>query len=200
MLVKSFPVFSSFHSHSNSIREDLLSLFFCFFVFLIILVLQVKNPRFSSSLMVTGVVWSRARILTMGCLKLESVLLTITHSCFHATQTSNLIPVTVNVPRTLQFQKKFYWFFHRVALQLSVSCCCIYAFIYALFFGISFPLSSPQSIEQRSLCYTVLISYPFCTQYQQCLCQSQSPNSAPPYFPLGIHTFVLCVCVSISAL
>ena len=69
--------------------------------FFIILVLQVKNPRFSSGHMVTGVVWSRARILTMGCLKLESVLLTITLSCFHATQTSNLIPVTVNVPRTL---------------------------------------------------------------------------------------------------
>ena len=38
------------------------------------------------------------------------------------------------------------------------------------------------------------------------ICQSQSPNSShhhhsrPPLPPLGIHTFVLYVCVSISAL
>ena len=33
------------------------------------------------------------------------------------------------------------------------------------------------------------------------MCQSQSPNSSHPTpFPLGIHTFVLYVCVSISAL
>ena len=35
------------------------------------------------------------------------------------------------------------------------------------------------------------------------ICQSQSPNSShpcPPRSPLGVHTFVLYICVSISAL
>ena len=32
------------------------------------------------------------------------------------------------------------------------------------------------------------------------MCQSQSPSSSPPHFPLGIRTFVLYICVSISAL
>ena len=32
------------------------------------------------------------------------------------------------------------------------------------------------------------------------MCQSQSPNSSHPIpFPLGIHTFVLYLCVSVSA-
>ena len=33
-----------------------------------------------------------------------------------------------------------------------------------------------------------------------CTCQLQSPNPTKPLFPLGVHVFVLCVCVSISAL
>ena len=35
------------------------------------------------------------------------------------------------------------------------------------------------------------------------ICQSQSPNSShlpPLLFPLGVHTFVLYICVSISAM
>ena len=67
-------------------------------------------------------------------------------------------------------------------------------------FQISFPFRSPQNIEQRSLCYTVgshQLSVLYIVVY---ICQSQSPNSSQPFFPLDIHTFVLYVCVSISAL
>ena len=68
-------------------------------------------------------------------------------------------------------------------------------------FWISFPLRSPQSTEQSSLCYTVgshqlSILYIVSIVY---ISQSQSPNlSHPTPFLLGIHTFVLYVCVSIS--
>ena len=40
----------------------------------------------------------------------------------------------------------------------------------------------------------LLITYLFYT------CQSQSPNPSHPTNPLGVHTFVLYVCVSVSAL
>ena len=70
-------------------------------------------------------------------------------------------------------------------------------------FQISFPFRSPQSTEQGSRCYTVgshqlSILYIVSTVY---MCQSPSPNSShTPGSPLGVHTFVLYVCVSISAL
>ena len=69
-------------------------------------------------------------------------------------------------------------------------------------FWISFPFRSPQSIEQRSLCYTVCshqlsILYIVLIVY---ICQSQSPNSSYPPFLLGMRMFVLYICVSISAL
>ena len=32
------------------------------------------------------------------------------------------------------------------------------------------------------------------------ICQSQPPDSSHPSFALGLHTFVLCVCVSVAAL
>ena len=69
-------------------------------------------------------------------------------------------------------------------------------------FWISFPFRSPQSIEQSSLCYTVA-SHQLCILYivsKVYICQSQSPNSSHPPFPLGIHTFVLYACVFTSAL
>ena len=70
-------------------------------------------------------------------------------------------------------------------------------------FHTSLPFRLPPCIRQSSLCFTV------CSQQLSVLyivsitymCQSQSPNSSlPTPFPLGIHTFVLYVCVSISAL
>lgn len=47
-----------------------------------------------------------------------------------------------------------------------------------------------------------LIRYLFYAKYPQCMCGS--PNlPVPPHprpFPLGVHKFILCICVSISAL
>ena len=54
---------------------------------------------------------------------------------------------------------------------------------------------APCAIQQ------ILISSLFYTQYQWCMCVD--PNlTIPPIFssPLGIHTFVLYICVSVSAL
>ena len=85
------------------------------------------------------------------------------------------------------------------AVQQSESAICIH--IYPLFW-ISFPFRSPQSTEQSSLCYTVgshQLSVLYIVVY---ICQSQSPNSShtSPFQTLGIHMFVLYVCVSTSAL
>ena len=69
-------------------------------------------------------------------------------------------------------------------------------------FWISLPCRTPQCIKQSSLCYT-LCSHQLSILYIVSIlymCQSQSPNSSHPTpFPLGIHTFVLYICVSISA-
>ena len=62
-------------------------------------------------------------------------------------------------------------------------------------FGISFPFRSPQKIETSSLCHTI-DSHSLSILYiasAVCRCQSQSPSSSHPAFPLGIHTFVLSV-------
>ena len=70
-------------------------------------------------------------------------------------------------------------------------------------FWTSLSFRLPQGIRQSSLCYTVCshqlsILYIVSTVY---MCQSQSPNSSyPTPFLLGIHTFVLYIYVSISAL
>ena len=77
----------------------------------------------------------------------------------------------------------------------------LYVYVYPHFFWISFPFRSAQSIEQSSLSYTVgfhqlSILYIVSIVY---ICKSQSPNSSHPLtIPLGIHMFVLYVCVSIS--
>ena len=67
-------------------------------------------------------------------------------------------------------------------------------------FQFSFPLRSPQSIEQSSPCYTVgfhQLSVLYRVVY---ICQSQSPSSSHPPSLLGIHMFVLYICVCISTL
>ena len=68
-------------------------------------------------------------------------------------------------------------------------------------FWISFPFRSLQCIKQSSLCDRVcsrLLSINM--QYQYCIWVNPNIRIPPtPPFPLGIHTFVLCVCVSISA-
>ena len=70
-------------------------------------------------------------------------------------------------------------------------------------FWVSLPFRTPQCIKYSSLCYTVC-SHQLSILYIVsivCMCQSQYPNSSHPTpFPLGIHTFVLYICVSISAL
>ena len=69
-------------------------------------------------------------------------------------------------------------------------------------FWISFPFKSAQCIKQSSLCYTVcshLLSILYIVSIVY-MCQSQSPNSSHPLILFGIHTFVLYICVSISAL
>ena len=73
-----------------------------------------------------------------------------------------------------------------------------YMYLYPLCFGFpphlghhSAPSRVPSTVQQ------VLIHSPFCAQ--QCICVNPS-LSVPPthYFPTGIHTFVLYVCVFIS--
>ena len=65
---------------------------------------------------------------------------------------------------------------------------------------ISFPFRSPQSNEQCSLCYTVgshQLSILYVVVY---ICQINLPIHPTPLSPPGIHTSVLYICVSISAL
>ena len=51
------------------------------------------------------------------------------------------------------------------------------------------------------LCCTVSSHWLSILHIVVCICQPPSPNSfSPPLSPLGVHTFVLYVCVSISAL
>ena len=55
---------------------------------------------------------------------------------------------------------------------------------------------SPESAEWSCLCYTVgshWLSVLYIVVYR---CQSQPPNSLHPFSPLGIHTFVLYICLS----
>ena len=86
-------------------------------------------------------------------------------------------------------------------VQQSESGVCIHI---SPLFWISFPFRSPQSIEQSSLCYIqqFFICYLLYTQYQQCI--YVNPNlpihPTPSLSPLGVHTFVLYVCVSIFVL
>ena len=71
---------------------------------------------------------------------------------------------------------------------------------YLLFFQTSFPLDHHGALN-RVPCHIqqVLISYLFYTQ--QCIyVNSNLPIYSTLSFPLGIHKFVLYVCVSISAL
>ena len=70
-------------------------------------------------------------------------------------------------------------------------------------FWISLPFRSPQSTESSSLCCTAgshsHLSY---TQYQQC--EHVNPNlpvlPSTLLYPLGVHMFVLDVCVSVPVL
>ena len=65
----------------------------------------------------------------------------------------------------------------------------------------SFPFRSPQCIKQSPLCYTACSHQLFYTWYQQCMCVNSSLPIAPiSSFHLGIHPFVLYICVSIFAL
>ena len=71
-----------------------------------------------------------------------------------------------------------------------------YINIHPLFFGFPSHLGHHRSLSRVPCAIRkVLISYLFYT-WQCCMCQSQSPVSSH----IGIHMFVLYVCVSISAL
>ena len=70
--------------------------------------------------------------------------------------------------------------------------CCFFLFYFILFYFIFYIAGS----YQLSILYILVY-----------ICQSQSPSSShhhhspsPAAFPLGVHTFVLYICVSISAL
>ena len=75
-----------------------------------------------------------------------------------------------------------------------------YIHMHPLFFWTLFPFRPPKGTGQSSLCCAVvLISYLFYTQ--QCMYVSPNlPIHLIPSSPRGIHTFVLYICVSISAL
>ena len=66
--------------------------------------------------------------------------------------------------------------------------------------GISFPLGSPYSTEQSSLCFAVDSHQPSIVCMVVCICQSQSLDSCYTISFFGVHTFVLYICIPISAL
>ena len=75
----------------------------------------------------------------------------------------------------------------------------IYTHLSPLFWT-SFSFRSPQSTEQSSLYYMVgsqQLSVLYIVVY---ICQSQSSNLSQAHLPFGIRTFVLYICVLISAL
>ena len=78
----------------------------------------------------------------------------------------------------------------------------LYRYIYICIFSpfwIFIPFMLPQSSELSYLCYTVCshllpILHILSIVY---MCQSQPPHSSHPAFPLGIHIFVLYICISL---
>ena len=74
----------------------------------------------------------------------------------------------------------------------------IYIYL-SILFQILFPFRLLQSVEQSSLCYTLgpwLSSILSVVVYTR---PSQTPSlSPPPPFPPGNHSFVFCVCESVS--
>ena len=78
----------------------------------------------------------------------------------------------------------------------------LYVYICPLFFGFPSHLGHQRALSRvPCVVQQVLISYLFYTQYQQCIYVNPNlPIHPSPTSPLGIHTFVLYVCVSISAL
>ena len=99
----------------------------------------------------------------------------------------------------------FYW--NIVALQLvstihqNESAICIYIYIYiSPLFWISFPFWSPQNIKDNSLCCTIGSSQLSALYTVSVMSIPISQFLPPTPFPLGVHTFVFCICVSISPL
>ena len=86
------------------------------------------------------------------------------------------------------------------AIQQGESAVCLHI---SSSFWISFPFRSSKSIEQIPRAVQQFLMHQlFCTRCQQSVYVSPNlpipPTTAP--FPLGIHTLVLYICVSISAL
>ena len=73
----------------------------------------------------------------------------------------------------------------------------LYVFIHSLFFGFISHLGQHRALS-RVPCATqwILLSY-LSSMYMSVPISQFIPN---PLFPNGVHTFVLCICVSVSAL
>ena len=74
-------------------------------------------------------------------------------------------------------------------------CVCIERYIYTHIYIHDFsgilPIYITQSIEQSSLCYTVVSHQLSIVSVVEYTCQPQSPNSSHPCFPSGTCKFVL---------
>ena len=72
----------------------------------------------------------------------------------------------------------------------------LYLCIYPIFFGCPSHSDHHKALSRVPCAIQyVLLSFLFYTYSIVYICQSQSPNSSYPPFPLGIHTFVLYVCL-----
>ena len=76
----------------------------------------------------------------------------------------------------------------------------LYIYIYSLICEFPSHLGHHRKLSKSFLCYTV-DSYSLSVLYILVFtCQYQFSSSSCPPFPVGIHMFVLYICVSISAL
>ena len=90
-----------------------------------------------------------------------------------------------------------------IALQCCIRFCCkaewtSYTYAYIFSFLDSLPIWVIREHWVEFPVLQVFVHYVFiCRMY---ICQFQSPSASHLSFPLGVHTFVLSICVSVSAL
>ena len=175
----------------------------------ICLVLEIRLVvSFGRSQRLSGHVRRVSEMLAMFCFFMSSWL----HGCVHSVKMYWVWHFFFCILLAICFFFFFYWSI--VDLQCCVNFCCrakwfSYTYIYS--FSYSFPLWFIIGLFLNFwiLFYffiqQVLISYPFythqCIHVNPNLPTHHTTTPTPPWLsPLGVHTFVLYICASISAL